>query len=383
MIAIKRSVGKSGLDMENITKLIPQSHLHLALPIMTIVEGSWEDLGNSKNRTPEQAARAKLILADTLDSLSADCIPIFTDGSALINPGPCGSAAIVYPTGIESNPICLQEAVSSYGSSYLGELNAILLAFKYMVNNSSDFSAYKKIHIFSDCQSALKALSSYDLGHNWTVLNIRHLISELSTKGFSICASWVCGHADLEPNELADTHAKAAACTAKNINQPPSISLQDVKRLAKNNTLRKWQSSWTRSSTGRHLYELHSTVSRATYKGTSIRRGEIRRNRLRLGHTRLREHLHKIRVIASAECVCGEDFETQDHAILHCSKHDTERLKMFDSIELIYERFEIPPSHRLLNTSTILGDNKHIPITARLEIEKASLAFLASIVICI
>ena len=84
---------------------------------------------------------------------------VFTDGSCLGNPGPCGAGACIFHPGT-SEPVLLKQPVSSKGSILLGEIVAIKMALQYLsrckVQRNSDF---QRIHIFSDSQSAVGQLT--------------------------------------------------------------------------------------------------------------------------------------------------------------------------------------------------------------------------------
>ena len=88
---------------------------------------------------------------------------IFTDGSALGNPGPSGASAIIYSDGLMHEPVKLSIPISCWSTSYHGELAAISEAAKYMRELCTAREPAQRptaIHIFSDCQSALAAPKS-------------------------------------------------------------------------------------------------------------------------------------------------------------------------------------------------------------------------------
>ena len=59
-----------------------------------ILEAFDLDLGNAGTRTKEQADRARQLAIDRICKAGEDVV-IFTDGSALSNPGPCGAGAVI------------------------------------------------------------------------------------------------------------------------------------------------------------------------------------------------------------------------------------------------------------------------------------------------
>ncbi len=84
---------------------------------------------------------------------------IFTDGSALSNPGPCGAAVVCYAEGMESQLLFLKEAVSKLSTSYHGELRAMLLATQFGKEYSSTHHI-TELNIFIDCQAVIASVTS-------------------------------------------------------------------------------------------------------------------------------------------------------------------------------------------------------------------------------
>ena len=74
---------------------------------------------------------------------------ISTDRSAINNPGPMGARAIIRKNGPTSLTIKLAKAVTSSGTSYGGQLEAIKISTEYTRENISDCT--ENVHIFVDC----------------------------------------------------------------------------------------------------------------------------------------------------------------------------------------------------------------------------------------
>ena len=60
---------------------------------------------------------------------------IWTDGSALGNPGPTGSGVAIKKNGPESTEIKIAHAITKMGTSYQGELQAIRIGIIYAKEN--------------------------------------------------------------------------------------------------------------------------------------------------------------------------------------------------------------------------------------------------------
>ncbi len=128
-------------------------------------------------------------------------------------------------------------------------------------------------------------------------------------------------------------HAKIAATEASflPLNQVP-ISLPDAKAAIKKHTLHLWQKSWINNNTGCHLYDIQPNVSRKSYRSLFGRKAESKVNRLKMGHSLLKQHLHRIAIIDNPTCDRGTDRETPKHTIFHCQNNAVHRDILIDTI---------------------------------------------------
>ena len=340
---------------------------------MDVDDEQWGGLGNSKNRTASQLARAKEILDGNIANLEQNTIIAFTDGSALKNPGPCGAAAVIYTQGLSNAPTILEKPISTMGNSYVAELHAISLATAFALTFAADHN-FSSLTIFSDCQSALKSIHNHK--DSSIITSILRDISELFTLGIPVRGFWVCGHANLEPNELVDLHAKQAAAqslaSASHIKSSPST----IKSAVKSFILEKWQRNWNNNHS--KMSQLHQKCSTNSYKSIGNRFGEIKRNRLILGHSRLKSNLKRIGIIDSEICSCGLDAETVEHIFYNCPLQAKEREAFVDNMEKIFLQFNVIPHQRLITLDTILGPNDQLHSPTRKAIDAAINNFLSS-----
>ena len=75
--------------------------------------------------------------------------------------GKCGSGVVIYKDILpldNQNPITLERNVSQYSAPYYGELMAIKIALQECV--FMNLNSGTTIHIFSDCQSAITAITN-------------------------------------------------------------------------------------------------------------------------------------------------------------------------------------------------------------------------------
>ena len=112
-------------------------------------------VGNSKNRSAEQADWATEVVRQFLTTLPSTCVIAFTDGSALTNPGPCGASAILYYGGMNNQPVIVKTPISACSTSYHGELHGILSA---LVSLPPGRSNIKSFHISVTVKAQLAAL---------------------------------------------------------------------------------------------------------------------------------------------------------------------------------------------------------------------------------
>ena len=98
-----------------------------------------------------------------LNDMRSSTISIFSSsGSSLRNPGPTGTGAVILRAAINKPPIKLAKVVSSNSTNDHGEVDAILLALKYILSAQSQVSA-NIIHIFSNSIAEINVITSLSL----------------------------------------------------------------------------------------------------------------------------------------------------------------------------------------------------------------------------
>ena len=163
------------------------------------IEERITGLGSTGSRDKEQAARARSAAEEYINNIPPSAIITYTDGSALGNPGPCGSAAVCYLQGKRSGPVTLAEPVSTRSTSYHAELFAIYLALQYFVE-SKVYEFSNIAYILSDCQAAITSSCSSNIhtSHQILIDSIRSSIHTLTLKGMKITFNWIAGHVNLQ-----------------------------------------------------------------------------------------------------------------------------------------------------------------------------------------
>ncbi len=329
------------------------------------------------------AIRARELTSSHLQSLPRTSLVIFTDGSSLENPGPCGSSAIIYTHGLAQEPVVLKRPVSTKSSAFHGELSAIDLALEFACTfcNRPD-NAYNTISIFTDCKSALLTVVN-GVKTNFTSLvnSIQGNITSLDNQHISVELAWVAGHAGLRPNEIADAAAKEAAVEASKwlADQDNSLkSFSEIKKEIRHQCLKVWQRRWERQEDGRFTFNTLPFVSTSRRGPKLDRQTEIKYNRLRSGHSLLAEHAFKMKIPShpTPVCPCGQARETIEHYLLHCPNHNSLRDNLIASIERKYQTSCVPYHNRTFDVSTLLGENPHLPIEVRNHITSCVADFI-------
>ncbi len=82
----------------------------------------WKDLGSRRNRTEQQKILTAKSMEQHIRGLPADTLPIFTDGSALENPGPCGCSAVIYQKASQGTQLLSISLLQSDQLAFMGML---------------------------------------------------------------------------------------------------------------------------------------------------------------------------------------------------------------------------------------------------------------------
>ena len=184
--------------------------------------------------------------------------------------------------------------MNSRGSILLGEVVAIKMALQYLYRYKTQKpSDLRKVHIFSDSQSAVGQLTlEWEAkSHRTTTQEVKSEINRLQDLRVEVELSWSPGHANIKGNELADQQAKEAAQEAKDAEDLQAVSsFGDVKMAAKESGNVKWQSRWETSDRGRNLYTFRPNVGHTIKHSFASTVGESIISQLRTGYWSLLKH---------------------------------------------------------------------------------------------
>ena len=222
-------------------------------------------------------------------------IRVYTDGSAT-NAVLRGGAGVYiqYPCGREQ-----KEALPTglHCTNYRAEMEALIHAAHTI---SCEAQEDEQVVFLTDALSVLQAANSNQLPRLKKALsNIKCLRTTLQ---------WIPAHCGIDGNEEADNLAKTGAKKEQKDNKVcPSET----------NTILK------------SLYRTPPSKTRDSYHQLS-RAEQVVIFRLRTGHCRLKQHLHrKLHLSPSPTCSCGEAEETVEHVLQDCQLLRTLRDEMW------------------------------------------------------
>ena len=161
----------------------------------------------------------ELILS--IPSCEAIC---YTDGSALINPGPAGAGASLMFPG-PSGPVLVERAVSlGFSTNNVGELWAIAMAIRMAEGEEHRLSMDPvPLHIITDSKYSIGIIQGSAVNANALLANKVKGIIKLRRKKTRVTLHWVKGHLNIDGNEQADMLAKSAARGSRGI----TVDLKD------------------------------------------------------------------------------------------------------------------------------------------------------------
>ncbi len=234
--------------------------------------------GSSTSISVHPKAQAKQDTLQRISDLPIDQPIFFTDGSALGNPGPCGSGVVLYKNGMNSAPVSTSIPVANPGTSYLGELAGIESALKTAVNLADTPSTnITEINIMVDCTSAILSTCKSpeeDSDHSTAIEAIRQHTYILSMHNIVTKIQWIPGHVDLLMNEIADTAAKIGAEQSKLLPPNTSNHFGIIRQHIKSLSRRKWQRAWNITSSHTDLHHHRPKIPAGNYKSVAKKTAE-------------------------------------------------------------------------------------------------------------
>ena len=234
---------------------------------------------------------------------------IFTDGSKTPNGATTAAIYVKWKKTVTTWRIPAECSVAT--AELLAIYQAVLLYKRENLTNGV---------IFTDSKSALQIIAN---SSNWGDNYLGALIAQnINTK---TTLQWVPSHLGIKGNEIAD-RATHLAHSAAEIESLP-IPYADFKREALRKISMKWEAELKNLTKGTHIGRITPGPTYDIWKSEK-RAIDVAYTRLRIGHTRLGSHMHRLKLQESPDCETCLKPETIEHFLLECNKYVTPRARM-------------------------------------------------------
>ncbi len=255
---------------------------------------------------------------------------VYTDGSLVpaVNAETSVTAAFYIPLFQVSEAFRLPPSCSVC----LAELYAILRSLQFIQDDVTRFCAasasfgFDGLVVCSDSQSALEMIKNCKLDDCGFVHAIYSTLNSLHTQyGLTIPLQWVPSHCDITGNDEADRLAQLAHSEIHKpiVNMPYPLNF--LKRNLNESIIAKYNTQWQAIRSMTHLGLVKQKFESWNHVMPNERRSDVALSRLRLGHSRLKGHLFKLRLNENPNCILCSVEETPEHLLLHCPKYTQER----------------------------------------------------------
>ena len=205
-------------------------------------------------------------------------------------------------------------------TNYRAEVEALVLAAGMMRDTTDEQS---QVVFLTDAKSVLEATTAGKLPHLQKALN--------SITCLRIVLQWIPSHCGVAGNEEADKLAKQGSEREQEEN---SVTYTEMKTVVKS------------------LFKVPQPPD--SYHQLS-RQEQVIIFRLRTGHNRLNRHLHRLKIVSSPRCQCGEGDQTADHILQDCRDLQTLRNNTWPVAASIQDKLYGPVEMLRRTTLFIIG----------------------------
>ncbi|XP_050724067.1 uncharacterized protein LOC127002297 [Eriocheir sinensis] len=260
-LALQAEAGLPSLDHRRNTKTIP-----------------W-----TKADCPHQG---KALFLTLLSTKYRDTFFIFTDGSHIPSP-PSTSAAIYLPTLHTSTNWKLQPHTTILGAE--------LFAIREGLTAATTLPPHLSVSLFTDSLTSLQLISTHrPHTHHTLCFAIHSLLAQLTSGGRRVHLQWVPSHIGIMGNTVVDQAANLAHTHPQPIPSPPDHS--DLKIHLRQSSNRHWTTRLTIDLRQLTLGHYRHSPAQHWRPFSPIRPLDTAITRLRIGHTRLNAHLHRLNI---------------------------------------------------------------------------------------
>ena len=202
------------------------------------------------------------------------------------------------------------------------ELFAIMKAMTWLL--FGPLSQNQDVVILSDSKSGIMALENHHKrSYSFLVNQIVNLANILRDIVSSLTIQWVPSHVGLSGNEKADELAKMAHDLTDMTDAP--LDIMEIKNKIRSTLLSRCQLNYDLAKQTTHIGSIKSKFIPWPWASMKNRRAETALARLRIGHSRLKAHLHRFGLVPSPDCdTCGTPEDTK-HILEACSRSRSQR----------------------------------------------------------
>ena len=283
--------------------------------LSTYVHPDMLDITNKSNQSASLLSSFRIMAHTIYHGFFA----IYTDGSKAPDPVSPTTASAVY---VPSTKRCTTWRLPAHADVVTAELFAI-----YRACVVADDAGQLNTVVYTDSRSSLLLILSHKpRSYREEILKIQATIIRI-TQSKNLHLQWIPGHSGIPGNEVADRAAKLA------LNSPditPMVIPETIyRRIIKDAAYKLWSEEALRAISGSHLGRFRSDTTPHPWARAKDRALDVALLRLRIGHSRLNAHLHRIGIEPSPNCEwCMHAQETIEHVLLRCFRHHSIRTEL-------------------------------------------------------
>ena len=317
----------------------------------------WPTLGSASTRTKQQQAVARQYGEAKIESAllsggedDVQVIFIFTDGSADLAMGGGGASSVW--VGLDNSPSRIDTIeVGHLATNYSAETTALLLAISGIEEAVGPDPAGYRVHIFSDCQPALRLVEDGVVGQSKSYWEVAHrgrlMLDYLRGHGYDVRLDWIPAHCGLVHNEIADRAAAKAAAdsrahsTVGEAIPRPHALIKGAIRRSVNALLLEWYTATEKAKRVRKLspHAPPADLLSAFAEADLGRTAESCISRLRIGNETRPNGRIRMGLATTTDCPhCGLEDGTE-HRLFCCPRYRQARIKARNRLKHICENY--------------------------------------------
>ncbi len=249
---------------------------------------------------------------------------LFTDGSVgngVVGIGVKWMGSLYWPD------VSKTVSTSQQLDPYAAELIALDSAVSVLLTSMQRGNTRPPVTIFSDCKSALQALSNpYPRSGQFLITRITLKVHEINMfQQLQINFQWSPGHSEISGNEQAHKLAQDATtiASARTDDCSQYLLLQSVALEKGQRLYLTPPSPWTKPAIGKFTHRIDKVLPGKHTEKLHKRRSRLEASvlcQLRSGMCRLNGYLAKIGAVETDICKYGCESESVDHFLFRCPK---------------------------------------------------------------